>query len=285
VLSNEGLDTFIPVLVDRSAADFISGECTRLCFPRAVDLEIKYYQQTRNVKRIISATLFLRDFDRDSTSTEYEFSVLFHPLNYLDLVIAFAFEELTFVVLFIVVGALTLLVSMTFWAVHRVFARSPIPLRYLDFFPLVIPPAFVGITLGLFPVAIVVGALHLLIRGDQHFNPDADIEDRWLMDSIYGHYITAEVDTRLIPTYRRGRLGFGFLVMACFLLVLSSYIFVPTLISKRERRIEESNDVVLGRDSTWTPTMWKRSLHVLVSVMFALFLTGIVEFSFWDNYG
>lgn len=285
VLNDEGLDTFIPVLVDRSDADLIRGECTRLCFPRAVDLELKYYQQTRNIKRIISATLYLRDFDRQATSTEYEFSVLFHPLNYLDLVIAFAFEELTFVVLFIVVGALTLLASILFWAVHRVFARSPIPLRYRFFVKLVIPPAFAGILLGLIPVAIIVGGLHLLIRGDQHFNPDADIEDRWLLDNLYGHYIEAEVDTRLIPTYRRGRLGFGFLVMAGFLLVLSSYIFVPKLISKRERRIEQSDDVVLGRDSTWTPTMWKRSLHVIVSVMYALFLVGIVEFSFWDNYG
>jgi len=166
VLVNEGLDTFIPVQVDRSAADEVRGECTRLCFPRSVDLELKYYQETRNIKRVISATLYLRDFDRDATNTKYDFSILYHPLNYLDLVIAFAFDELTFIFLFAVVGALTLLASILFWGIHRIFSRSQSPLKYWPNFVRVVFPAFEGILMAVIPVAIVVGGLDLLIRGD-----------------------------------------------------------------------------------------------------------------------
>jgi len=281
-----GIDSFIPVTVDRDAADSIQGECTRLCFPRVVRLEITYYQLNASSKRIIGASLVFDEFDRDTTLDRFVFEVLYYPLDYLQLVVAFAFERLTFIFLFAVVGIVSLVATIIYWAFHRLIARSnAVRFRFPRFLFIVTSPPLYGVVLAAVPLAAIVLGTYLAMNGEAILWPNKGPDDVWPMDSVVGHYMQSKIDPRLTAGYRRGRIGLCFLVMALYLLFIGSRIFVPRLVSKREREIERARDRAAEDENTWTPTMWKRSHLLLVSILFALFLTVIVEFSFWEEYG
>lgn len=67
-----GIDAFIDVNVDRTAAASVPGGCTILCFPRVVTLEIGYHQRTERLKRIIFVNMIFSEFDKDPTVTTYK---------------------------------------------------------------------------------------------------------------------------------------------------------------------------------------------------------------------
>lgn len=106
---------FIPVAIDRDAADTYVGGCTDLCYPRSITLDIGYYQLDTNTKRIIDASLEFDNFDKDPSAAEYTLKVEFYPLDYWDLIIKFAFERTVFIVLFVVVGCISVLVAALYW--------------------------------------------------------------------------------------------------------------------------------------------------------------------------
>jgi hypothetical protein len=285
VLTESGIDSFIPVAVTRQVSG-LQGECTRLCFPRLIRLEVAYYQTSQSLKRIIQAGLTFDQFDRDTTLDRYVFEILYYPLNYLELVIAFAFERETFIFLFTVVGFITLGATMVYWAFHRLIARSNASrFRFFPFFRIVTPPPVVGVVFAVVPIGIIIAGAWALIKGDSLLWPDRTADDVWLLDGLVGHYMQSKIDPRLTEGFRRGRLGLIILVMGFYLLFLGSRIFVPRLVSKRERDIEKSRDPSAEEENTWTPTLWKRSHMLFVSILFTLFLTLVVEFSFWQEYG
>lgn len=72
VESTVGIDAFINVQVDRTAAASVPGGCTTACFPRTLTLEIGYHQRTERLKRIIFVKLIYDDFDKDPTVTSYK---------------------------------------------------------------------------------------------------------------------------------------------------------------------------------------------------------------------
>ncbi|KAE9149578.1 hypothetical protein PF006_g5947 [Phytophthora fragariae] len=142
ILDQLGFDYFIPVTVDNSAAALLEGDCSTLCFPRSVTLDIAYYQLDDHVKRIIMATLVYDHYDRDSTNTAYTFSVNLNPLNYFGLVIQFAFEKQVFVGLFFVLGSMMTVGALIFWIVVRITSilQSPPRFRFWAVFALISPP-------------------------------------------------------------------------------------------------------------------------------------------------
>ena len=80
----------------------LSFDCTRGCFPRSITFEVRYWQITPLRKKIISAVIALEDYDKDPSNNEYEFSVDLAPNNWVELMIAFAFDLITFGVIFVV---------------------------------------------------------------------------------------------------------------------------------------------------------------------------------------
>jgi hypothetical protein len=93
-----------------------------------------------------------------------------------------------------------------------------------------------------------------------------------------------QVDPRMIEHYRHGRIGLCFLLMSLYVIVLGARIHLPKRVSKREREIELKRDKAAAKEAIWMPTLWKRSNMIFTTICFALFLTIIVEFSFWENY-
>lgn len=113
--SEEGSDVFVPISIDRKAANTYSGGCTDLCYPRTMTLTIAYYQLDMDTKRIIDAKLRFDDFDKDPSEVGYTLSVEYYPLDYWDLIIKFAFENTVFIALFVVIGCTSVLVAALYW--------------------------------------------------------------------------------------------------------------------------------------------------------------------------
>jgi hypothetical protein len=286
----DGLDAFIPVIVDRTAAAKLRGECTTLCFPRVVTLELQYYQYTKNLKRLIRAKLRLQAFDRKKEAKDYVLHVKYYALNYLQLLIAFAFDQLTYVLIFIFVGAVTVLGTMVYWLIHRIITTLDPPprFRFISFFMVVSPAPLLGYILSMGPILIIITAIRILIHGDMVLNgvtrENLGVK-LWILDTVYGHFTDSVVDVTKIPAVRAGRIGLLFAVMALYLLVLGVRLFIPKEVSKKERELRLKGDAAALADSTWRPTLWKRANMLLVSLFYIFFLTCITEFAFWPGFG
>jgi len=281
----ESRDVFVPMTVDRDSADDYEGGCTKLCFPREVSLELAYYQFNSNYKRLINADLVYDSFDKDETNAEYTFSVKFFPLNYLELIVFFAFDRSVFITLFAVIGMITVVVAMLFWLVNRLTTslKQPPRFRFFSFLALIAPPPIAGVCIGLLPICTVIGGIYIMLKGDE-FNINTTYEF-FMTDQYTPHWMENKLDPETVGRNRNGRVGLCFFVLAAYLIFLGSKIFLPTRISKREQEIEKKRDAAASKESVWCPTLWKRANMVFTSYVMAVFLVVIVEFSFWEDFG
>ena len=284
VEGSDGADAFIGMGVDRDAAEEMKGECTRLCLPREMSIEIAYYQFTPNLKRLISIDLVFDGFDRNTRDDRYALSFEMVPLDYLNLVINFAFPLGTFLLLFCAIGALAVAFTAVYWVFHRLTTRleTPPKMRFFNFFYIITPAPMAGVVLALIPVGVVLWFILILIHGYLYFGNE---EEPWMLDDVYGHFMDTKIDPKKIEHNRFGRVGLMFMVIGWYLIIVGALIFLPKRVSKREKEIEMKRDKAAEKESVWRPTMWKRSNMVLTSIVFALFLTLIVEFSFWEEFG
>ncbi|KAL4160128.1 hypothetical protein PRNP1_000699 [Phytophthora ramorum] len=254
ILDEYGLDYFIPVTVDNTAAQSLEGDCSTLCFPRSVTLDVAYYQLDKHVKRIIKVTLVYDNYDRDSSNTQYTFSVNLHPLGYFQLIIQFAFEKQVFVGLFFVLGGMMTAGALIFWIVVRItsFLQSPPRFRFWTVFALIAPPPSVGVAMASLPIFSVVCSFYLLLNGDKYFASSG----YWLMDNIVPHYLETKIDPDAVAETRKG-----------------------------QKVMAEQNDQDALERSIWWPTQWKRANMIFASIMLGLFLVLMLEFSFWSSFG
>jgi hypothetical protein len=148
------LQTFIPAKVDRSPSLNVEGGCTTACYPRKVTIDISYYQVDVYSKRIVEVKVLYDKFDKDSSNDRYGLQTKFHPLDYQELVIKFAFTRELFLMLFIQIGACTLLAAFIYWGVVRLTTNLERPpgFRITGFLWLTFPQALGGVLLGLVPM-------------------------------------------------------------------------------------------------------------------------------------
>ncbi len=119
LLAAANSDIFVPVIVDRTAANFILGGCSVQCYPRSISLDLVYYQVTPHVKRLVSATLVYADFDKDATNTAYTFHVSLMPLDYIGIITNFAFDRNVFLIIFTVLGIFATGTAAILWILAR----------------------------------------------------------------------------------------------------------------------------------------------------------------------
>ncbi|RHY28711.1 hypothetical protein DYB32_005759 [Aphanomyces invadans] len=290
LLAAANSDIFVPVLVDRTAAERYEGGCLLQCYPRSVTLELHYYQVTPQLKRLVSAKLILDEFDNNPAVTDYTLKLEFAPLNYIELVNAFAFDLNVFVVLFSCIGMLCTAIASVFWLITRLTTRirDPPKLRYLSYLALIAPPPTIGIVLASVPCSVVVGAFYLLLNGDVFGEYKANKypwspwgADFWMIDNLKRHYMASQVDPTMVETIRHGRVGLCFFLMGVFLLCEGIMIFIPRTISISERAAEDKDD----DDSLWKPTPWRRANVILTCAMVSVVMVLVIEFSFWSEFG
>ncbi len=196
---NVGDDFFVPVKVDRSEAFSFPGGCSRQCFPREMLLDVKYYQKTPHEKQIVDIRLILKDFDKDETSNEYKLKLHFHALDYWNLIKYFAFDWPVFVVLFVVIGCISVAVAFIYWLVVRFSTQivSPPPLRFWGMFWLIFPPALSGVILGLIPISAMTAVVYLVVYGHPWlkyiFGFLGSESSTWILDNVKLHFMESGV--------------------------------------------------------------------------------------------
>ncbi|OQS00484.1 hypothetical protein THRCLA_05945, partial [Thraustotheca clavata] len=290
LLSAGNSDIFVPVIVDRSAANSIVGGCTLQCFPRKMTLDIAYYQVSKQLKRIVVIKLIYDEFDTDKTRTDYSLHIEYHPLGYMELIINFAFEPTTFIILFNVIGLVAWMGCGIAWIITRLTTRirDPPKLYYFSYISLLAPPPTIGYILCTIPFTAVVGTFYLLLNGDIAFSIKSNYpggQPYWLLDNIKNHYMATQIDPALVTSMRHGRTGLCFLLMGCYFMYQGAFIFIPKTISISERAAEEKEENGdEAEESLWQPTLWQRMSFIFASILQGLFMVVMVEFSFWDKF-
>lgn len=276
------VQTFVPAIVDRSLSLYVEDGCVvGACFPRKVTLDISYYQLNEHSKRIVQVQMLYDDFDKDASNERYELQIKFHPLNYEELLIKFAFGHGLFLLLFTQIGLGTVVAAFAYWIIVRLTTNleRPPQLRIISFLWLTFPQALGGFLLALMPISIVTASVFYLMKGHLIFTPDTDPEGRrWMFPSSTRlHYSDGTIDPDDLLSTRQGRTGLAFVAMALTSLYFTSRMFVP--------KISSSNNMSDQQVSDRAITTWKRGNLICCSVIMGLFLVIIVEWSYWGSFG
>eukprot|EP00924_Labyrinthula_sp_SR-Ha-C_P006762 maker-scaffold_29-snap-gene-4.0-mRNA-1 protein AED:0.04 eAED:0.07 QI:0/0/0/1/0/0.5/2/0/983 len=285
-------DHLIPVGVLRNDEAFLatqpsSSSCNFQCFPRTVKLNINYYQETKFQKRIISAAVTLDNFDYQQEKDDYTLKVEFQPLNYFELLINFAFADAVYVGFFVVVGIVSLVTVVLFWATNLVLSTlESIPkLKYFKFLKLVYEPCINGAVISLVPLWCIKllfwAFIYLPDIYPQAFGGSYVDTGFYFLDGFGESWESFTPNSKRVDTLRFSRIGTSFMFLGIFLLVFCSRLYISSYISKEEQKIEDMKDVIAASRSSWNPTRWKRSTFIISGLFVGLFLEAVIEFSLW----
>lgn len=116
----------------------------------------------------------ISDFEKNgSVNVYYNLTFSLSSLSHKDLTIAFAFSWDFYMVLYILIGTISVAVSAVFMGYHRLVARPSkkslhiAKFKFLSYIKLTIPPAGYGLMLALIPVIMVDLFIAIIISG--HF--------------------------------------------------------------------------------------------------------------------
>merc|ERR1711988_125141 len=291
-----GEDAFIGIGANGESRSELTMECAKACFPRAVSLSVIYWQYSNYQKDLLGAEMGLDEWDKDFEKRDYEFSFSMVPLSWIGLIIAFAFSIDIFIVLFAVLGVLSIILSGAFYLNIRQSTRleTPPKFRMSSYLFLIMPPAISGVFIGSFPIFMVLWMWYIIIYGEVMLgigdsvmmpSPIFEGETHYLMDNWPNHWKEKKLDPSTQEVTRHGRFGLAMLCVGMFCIVLSAKIFLPKRVSKREKGIEMKRDKQAQKETVWVPTLWKRSNFIFASVMMGLFSTILIELSFWSDFG
>merc|ERR1711871_328010 len=236
----------------------------------------------------MGATWSMDGYDRDQENIDYEFEFTLNPLNWLQLVIKFAFDRYTFWVLYILLGILSTGVAFAFYLTVRFTTRLETPprFRFSSMFMIVVPPPIVGVTIASLPIVFCMYMAKILIEGDLWLGLEPlEGQTYFLLNNLPIHYMIRKVDPNVIDDARNGRLGFAFVIIASFLIFFGALLFLPKRVSKREKEIELKRDKQASKESVWVPTLWKRSNFAYASFMIVFLNLCMVEVSLWEDFG
>ena len=311
----ETSDNYRSVSVNRDSAGELDpalglGVCLDGCIPRDMTMTIMYFQVTKIEKRIVEVELsFDGDYDMNYDNKEYVITFEYFPLDWMNLIIKFSFDVPVFLTLFVAIGLFTVVIVGFFWLLIRLTTQleSPPRLRFTGMLSLIVPGAFGGMALAFIPISLVTVFATFLLRGYNLFptffpkysygdydtggsnwmlfgpNPDSEEERTSAWRKM--HWMDPKVDPGRITEAQNGRMGLAFLIMGFMCIYEGAHIFLPNRVSKREKQLEAKRDKNAAKDSIWIPTVWKRSNLIYTSVMMVMFLTFIVEFSYWSEFG
>ena len=221
---------------------------------------------------------------------DYELQFSFLSLSHIDLTILFAFGWHFYLVLYILVGILSLMNMAVFSSYHRLMARPKkgstiAKFKFFSYLSLTIPPALNGSGLALLPVFlanlwIAVCITGKLFKFEFHlFECDAPEGPSGcaltFLDVIPDDPATVSIDYQML---RNGRCGLSFIVLGVYLMRESMIILIPDKTDK-----SKVNDAFDG--NAWEYFTWKRTNMIYVSTFIIFIMLATIQFSFSDLFG
>eukprot|EP01038_Epipyxis_sp_PR26KG_P007209 gene7209-9837_t len=285
-------DNLIAVTVDHSIGDLIGG-CVLNCFARLYTLTIQYYQVDNYHKKIVAISIAGDQYDFNSTNTEYKLELMYYGLGFLDLIIAFAFPLLIFIVLFAILGFVSIFMAMGAWFMCRITTRlqNPPQLKIFSMLILTIPPCIAGVSMGCSLIWVMLIFGNYWIYGALISNPQSPTYDQtyklyldefWL---AYGQIAPGDIPQAAILEARTGRVGSMFFVIGFCCFIASAKMFFPKLETKRDKELAEKRTNLAKKEDLWNPVLWKKTNFVFCSFIMAVVCVLMVELSFWGDFG
>jgi len=217
-----------------------------------------------------------------------------------------------FLLLYCIIGIITIAFASTHWALQRIFTtlKNPPKFRYFAYLKLTVPPIVTGVLMGLMPISVILFFLFVLIKGDTLVTSaistvedvtgnDVSLNRRMLaeeddssacgysFDCVGESYEDFEkVDVTRIDAVRTGRIVSVMFCCSLYLVFLGARLFIPTRVSKRELDIQEArNGAITKKYEIWIPTTWKRSNFIMWSLIMVVICVIGVEFSLSPYFG
>ena len=246
-------------------------EVMRGIIPTEISIDISYFQFSPKDKRMILAEGTFDEYvnarKHDGT---YLLTVSTTALGWFDLLNAFAFEDVTYVVLFHLLGLLSVLIVVAFWAVIRLSTtlKDPPRFRFRQYLGLVTAAPSRGIILGMLPFMTGQYTISWLMTNFTFFTQFPMNIDN----------LGRDIDDSAIQMATAGRIALAFLTLSCYLMACASQILVPQI--PEMTRMREQDDTILMQ-----PESWKRSHYIIANVVINITNIALMEFSFTDTYG
>ena len=141
--------------------------------PKNITLRINYFQVSTTLKRIIDAQIiFSNPWNKSqlqnlNDSVPYTFNVFFNPYSHTNLMITFALSSRFYIVLYLVEGFASTMIVFIFFFLHRQFCHvKPRPtFKIGTYFPLILPPAIIGVILSIIPLFLEIVICHFFFVG------------------------------------------------------------------------------------------------------------------------
>merc|ERR1711871_1187577 len=304
-------DNYIPVFMENSAAAGFSELCEISCFARAYTLTVKYYQRRdefgKYSKQIILAELAGDEYDFDADRTDYVLSIDYLALGWFDLILNFAFTEGVFIALFVVMGAITVLLCYLIWLTTRIFTplQNPPPMELYHTLVLMVPPSIIGVFLAIIPSWILTQIGNMVINGHFFDDPGAPTIDEWgsettaWMDRFNLNY--ADMPAEGVPDdigspeitigpeeqgkARSGRIGTVFAVVAFCSFNVANGMFFPRAQTARDTALARRRVHLAEKEFLWTPNLWLKGNFMFTSMFFGIFCVQLVQLSYWGDFG
>ena len=265
--------------------------------PRRIEFTINYFQKTKTLKKIIDATISFKDpvpiTKSNSTSQQnidsqlhhYRFIVKYSPYSHSKLMIAFALSYKFYLVLFIIQGFASIIMVLLFFWYHRAMSRiRPIPkFHFWSFFPLIFPPAFIGLLLAVIPLFTITTIIAVLCAGNFLFvnmRLFTYINKNGVTYFTPFDFLSYFPDKeRDITTLRKGRLGTALFALGMVLIFHHTNLVVA---SNEPLKHERSFD-----NNRWDFITWKRFNVYYVDLVISAINIYYIMLSFsglWSNY-
>ena len=293
----ESPDNFIPVTVDHSAGDEIVG-CEQLCFPRSFDMVVWYYQVSNYEKKLVRVFLEGDGYDFDDTNTGYSITTNMFALNYIELVLNFAYTMPIYVILFIVGGLLQNFINLVCYLANRMSThlQNPPELKLWGYLVLTVPPPAAGVMLSIIPIWVLTAVGNNFLNGGEFISSPTVVtfapygtlylDDYPLTYQAWDYTATTNTYTNGdMAEARSARVGSVFLLVAFCCALASIKMFFPKDETKRERELAERRTKLATRDELWQPNTWKISNFFMTGFFAACYCTAVIEFSYGDIFG
>ena len=293
----------IPVIVD----DLNGG--MRHVLPRAIHLELQYFQIDQYYKRLVEARLYYteqcttikplhfggdaevlrqmaelgiqpceRDINGNLKSYAYNLQVMIYALNWFHLFNRFQFGTSLYLASFTVVGLLSCLIGFLCWLGNRILTKlqNPPKMRTKHLLELIANPSCLGAALAIVPIALCFTGVYWQFVSSDGFWFEK-INSSWLRRTI-----AEKTDIEMITF---GRTGTSLAVLGIYLSVLGLSLVIP--LQTDESLTERSKVDSLkpsGSDQNQViskmPILWKRSHVIWYSLCYDFFLLCIWEMSY-----
>ncbi|KAF0700134.1 Aste57867_9322 [Aphanomyces stellatus] len=240
-------------------------------------------------------------------SNTYMLNVIFQALSWFELLNQFQFSIQVYFLLFSAIGLGSIVQGYMIYLVNRLFTkmRHPPPFRLVHFIKTIAPqPATATIYLSIPLIGctmIIYTWWNVLKSTTPAVNPNVlsfeQISGDWL-------YISALDDTH-VKMYKAGRLGTSIVTMGVFMVLLGAKLMIPDHMDQQkednimnqaalesaptdpfampiEKTDEGQGEQDEGDEAAefWNPLLWKRMNFILVTVMTAVSLLFVFEFSY-----